>query len=182
MRLLVVFAVFVASSTARAEDRTVCFIGRSECRSIVLIQSDWGTRSFVSSRPPDRHSETHVSVEAGAFVNNLWPKQGLGLTVGGTGLGTDNHLHLIVRGQYRYWLGPKTAAEGSLGYIGVGANGVRAQIAIEFADQIALVAGLDVFSTQTYGTFSEGFLAIRLGSITTLPVTLLAAAFSVGNG
>jgi len=176
---LAVIGVLLVSSAAHA-DTPVCIIGHRECRTIVLLESAWGYKSRIAGE--NRDDDLYLADEVGVLVN-LDRQHGVGLSGGYTSL-TDSPDRFVVRGRYRYWLSKYKAGEASLGYIGGdGAHGVRTELAVEAADHIGLVLGVDVASTRFDGTVTEVGIAIRFGGFAGVPIALLAyMAASIGSG
>ena len=175
----VIVVAFGVSTPAHAET-PVCVIGHRECRTVVLLESAWGWKSRIAGE--NRDDDLYIAAEVGVLVN-LDRERGVGLSGGYTTL-TDSPDRFVLRGRYRHWLSKYKAGEATLGYIGGdGAHGVRTELAVEAADHIGLVFGVDVASTKFDGTVTEIGLAVRFGGFAGLPIALLAyMAAGIGSG
>jgi hypothetical protein len=179
-RCLVVL-VLVLGGSAQAHAEGVCFIGRSDCDWLILVETTLG---YTRAASPQGRGDLFTTAELGALVK-VGPRQDVGLLVGATTSPFATNF-LLVQARYRYWLTDHVGVEGSLaclhGTYGVRdyVPGVRMEGAIELADEIGLTTNVDLAS----GGVTELGIGVRFGGFAALSVaaamTALVLAYSPG--
>ena len=183
---ITVVAVLVCASTSSRADtpakKDLCIIGRTECETIVILESSLALQDRIAGHTEGDRLDLVWTGEVGT-LENLWPRQGIGASLGLTSL-VDTNDNLILRARYRYWLSRNSGAEASIGYLGLShVSGVRTQFTIETADQIGIFFGVDMASTRAYGFVTDVAFGIRFGGYVGVPLTVLGFLVgSAGNG